>query len=329
MNDYGLIPAAEYHSVPLHPLPDTPWDYPEYSHDAIYRLPPASPERSFNGSTALLGEGPVGPRLDSHSFNDRLTSSRRTRTILTTASLLPIVSALSSFFLLLYLLDVYVTLPPTSTGARPRLSLSYSIFPYLSCVGHLREPVFKGLSFISAIFYISTFVADFFISRDITHAFAFRIARLAASVVAAILWTLVPFFSADASTHVHLYVVSVANVAGVSVKFMTYMIEHTMRRRFPPLRKDRIARISQAWKYIVFTGAARKSPFPWPVSYQTLQTHACDSRGHPRHRWDLWVSKPLGDPDARLHLLRAYSHVRYLGLGLSASERSICVVFGV
>lgn len=185
----------------------------------------------------------------SASFN------RRRRPILIISSLFPTFAATAQLLLLLYFLDVYVSLPQTPSGARPRISPVYSIWPYVACVGNIRLTAYKIFGFLIAFFYISTFALDMFVNWDCRPAKWLRWVRLLLSVVSGGALIAVVFASADDKSHLHLYLVSVQGVTFTVVKSLTWAIDHTMRRNFAGLKRDRNAVLAKRWRQAVYITA--------------------------------------------------------------------------
>ena len=179
-----------------------------------------------------------------------------TKPILIISSLFPTFAATTQLLLLLYLLDVYVSLPQSPTGARPRISPVYSIWPYVACVGSTRLTAYKIFGFLIAFFYINTFTLDMYVHWHLPTTKWLRWLRLLLSAVSGGALIAVVFASADDTSHLHLYLVSVQGVAFTAVKSLTWAIDHTMRRNYPLLRTDRNARLAKRWRYAVYALAA-------------------------------------------------------------------------
>lgn len=192
-----------------------------------------------------------------YTHSNRISSfNRRMKPLLIISSLLPTLAATSQLLLLLYLLDVYVSLPQAPDGGRPRISPVYSIWPYVACVGSIRLLAYKIFGFLIAFFYISTFAVDMFVNWDIPTAKWLRWLRLLVSCVSGGALIAVVFASADDTSHLHLYLVSVQGVALTTVKSLTWAIDHTMRRNYILLKTDRNAVLAKRWRYIVYVLAS-------------------------------------------------------------------------
>ena len=178
--------------------------------------------------------------------------SRRRKTLLIVASLFPTLAATAQLLLLLYLLDAYVSLPQTSTGARPRISPVYSIWPYIACVGSIRGTAYRTFGFLIASFYVLTFIVDMIVNWDCRPAKWLRWSRLLLSCVSGGTLIAVVYASEDFTSHVHLYLVSVQAISFTAVKGLTWAIDHELRRQYPLLITDRNALFVKRWRYVVY-----------------------------------------------------------------------------
>lgn len=194
-------------------------------------------------------------RISARSRN-RMNPARLAKPVLIISSLFPTLAATTQLLLLLYLLDVYVSLPLSPTGARPRISPVYSIWPYVACVGSTRLTAYKIFGFLIAFFYINTFTLDLYMHWHLPTTKWLRWLRLLLSAVSGGALIAVIFASADYTSHLHLYLVSVQGLAFTAVKALTWAIDHAMRRKYPLLRTDRNARLATRWRYAVYALAA-------------------------------------------------------------------------
>jgi hypothetical protein len=184
--------------------------------------------------------------------HNRTNPTHFAKPLLIISSLFPTLAATTQLLLLLYLLDVYVSLPQSPTGGRPRISPVYSIWPYIACVGSTRLTAYKIFGFLIAFFYINTFTLDMYVHWHVRTTKWLRWLRLLLSAVSGGALIAVVFASADDSSHLHLYLVSVQGVAFTTVKSLTWAIDHTMRRNYPLLRTDRNACLAKRWRYAVY-----------------------------------------------------------------------------
>ena len=76
----------------------------------------------------------------------------------------PISYAITQLLMLIYFLDLYLTLPRKGSSQPPRISPQYSIWPYISCTVSLNLTAFKIFAFLTAFFFCATFVFELSIS---------------------------------------------------------------------------------------------------------------------------------------------------------------------
>lgn len=81
------------------------------------------------------------------------------------AALPSIAAALSWTILCFYFLIWYSTLPRLPSGELPRIGLTYALWPYISCIGAVRQDAFTGGSVATAIFIVSAFSVDYYLNQ--------------------------------------------------------------------------------------------------------------------------------------------------------------------
>jgi hypothetical protein len=187
---------------------------------------------------------------------NRQPHTHLSKRLLVISSLFPTLAATTQLLLLLYFLDAYVSLPQSPSGGRPRISPFYSIWPYVACVGSTRLPAYKTFGIILAFLYINTFTLDLYIHHPLAPARYLRWLRLLLATVSGGSLIAVVFASADDTSHLHLYLVSIQAVSFTAVKSLTWAIDHTMRRHYPLLKSDRAAILAKRWRYAVYILAA-------------------------------------------------------------------------
>lgn len=175
--------------------------------------------------------------------------------ILIISSLFPTLAATAQLILLVFFLDVYVSLPQAPDGSRPRIAPVYSIWPYVACVGNIRLTAYRIFGFLIAFFYVSTFVLDMFVNWDCHTAKWLRWLRLLVSCVSGGALIAVVFASYDDTSHLHLYLVSVQAVSFTVVKSLTWAIDHALRRNYALLKTNRNAVLAKRWRFAVYVTA--------------------------------------------------------------------------
>jgi hypothetical protein len=188
------------------------------------------------------------------SVPDEHGSSQQTffkRHRLALGTCLPIFFALTQLLMLLYFLDLYLTLPRKSPSQLPRISPQYSIWPYISCTASLNLTAFKIFAFLIVFFFCATFIFDLFISLHTRPGYWLRRLLILAAMVWSALFIWLVFKSENVISHTHLYIVSVKLFTSLAIKTMSYFTDHQMRKNYPALKNDRVASISHRWKQVV------------------------------------------------------------------------------
>ena len=180
-----------------------------------------------------------------------LSQSYLERYHLALGTCLPISYAITQLLMLIYFLDLYLTLPRKSSSQLSRISPQYSIWPYISCTGSLNLAVFKIFAFLTAFFFCATFAFDLSISLHARPAYWLRRLLIPAAVLWSSLSIYLTFVSKDTISHRHLYIVSVKLLASLAIKTMSYFTAHQMRKAYPALTNDRASRVSHRWKQFV------------------------------------------------------------------------------
>jgi hypothetical protein len=164
---------------------------------------------------------------------------------------LPISYAITQLLMLVYFLDLYLTLPRKSSSQLPRISPQYSIWPYISCAGSLNPTAFKIFAFLTAAFFCATFAFDLSISLHARPAYWLRRLLIPAAVLWSGLFIYLTFASKDVTSHKHLYIASIKLFTSLAIKTMSYFTARQMRKAYPALTSDRAFRISHRWKQFV------------------------------------------------------------------------------
>ncbi|KIX09768.1 uncharacterized protein Z518_00849 [Rhinocladiella mackenziei CBS 650.93] len=165
-------------------------------------------------------------------------------------ALLPITSSFLETVLLLYLFTTYYSFPPDpETGAHPpRIAELYSTFPFISCVGSKRLPIYQGLTMCVVLLNITSTSVTFYRCRDEHIGWQTRRTGYLASVVAAGLSIWVVFAAANPDRHLHLLVTAVKGLAVFCIKATSCFMDHLQRRHYPALRKTGVFNFLLWWK---------------------------------------------------------------------------------
>ena len=101
---------------------------------------------------------------------------------------------------MIYFLFWFVSRPPLSDGAWSRIGPSYAAFPFISCVGAVRELSFKAVSITVAVLLWTAFGIDFFVGRQSPVGKFWRLGKLICSSVSSVFLIALAFASVDVSS---------------------------------------------------------------------------------------------------------------------------------
>jgi hypothetical protein len=164
---------------------------------------------------------------------------------------LPICYAITQLLMLVYFLDLYLTLPRKSSSQLPRISPQYSIWPYISCIATLNLTAFKIFAFLIAVLFCATFVFQLVIALHTGPGYWLRRLLIVLALVWSALFIWLVFASKDVTSHRHLYIVSVKVITSLAIKTISYFVGRQMRKHYPALRSDRVTTISHRWKQFI------------------------------------------------------------------------------
>ena len=176
-------------------------------------------------------------------------------------ALLPITSSLLETLLLLYLFTTYYSFPADpETGARPpRIAELYSTFPFISCVGSKRLPVYQGLTMCVVLLNIISTSITLYRCRDLPFGWHTRRTGYLASVVGAGLSVWLVFAAANPDQHLHLFVAASKAIVIFCIKATGWFVDHLQRVKYPILRQTGVVKFLLWWKVITLTFAFRMS----------------------------------------------------------------------
>jgi hypothetical protein len=153
--------------------------------------------------------------------------------------------------MLVYFLDLYLTLPRESSSQLPRIPPQYSIWPYISSIAALNLTAFKIFAFLIALFFCATFVVGLVIALHTRPGYWLRRLLVALSLAWSAMFIWLVFAGNGVTSHRHLYVVSVKVIAGLAIKTVSYFASRQMRKHYPALKSDRVTTISHRWKQFI------------------------------------------------------------------------------
>jgi hypothetical protein len=177
---------------------------------------------------------------------------------------LPLLAAMLETSLLVYFFMTYVSLPrDPETGALPRISPVYSTWPFTSCIGSLREGVYKTFAFLVAGLYQSGSLISLYLAWNKREGYWFRRVGAVAGLTSTVLLIWLTFSSEDTKTHTHLLITAAKILATLTVKLNTFICDHLDRKAKPILGTIPAAIILRRWKEVIAALSVRKySPLP-------------------------------------------------------------------
>lgn len=179
----------------------------------------------------------------------------------TIGPLLPITAALLETTLLLFLFAFYYTLPADpETGERPpRIANLYSVFPFISCIGSKRLPVYQGLTMCVVLFNFTSACISLYRGRDEVIGWQSRRTTWLVSVVSGGLAIWVVFAAANPDRHLHLTVTAAKALSIFCIKTSGWITDHLQRRKYPGLWDIGVVRFLYWWRVATLVVALRMS----------------------------------------------------------------------
>ena len=165
---------------------------------------------------------------------------------------LPLLAAMLEISLLVYFFMTYVSLPrDPKTGALPRISPVYSTWPFTSCIGGIREAVYKTFAFVVASLYQSGSFTKLYLSWDKESGYWFRRVGAVAGLISSVLLIWLVFSSGNTTTHTHLFVTAAKILATLTVKTNIFVCDYLDRKTTPILKTIPAAIILRRWKEVI------------------------------------------------------------------------------
>lgn len=233
----------------------------------------------------------------------------------TIGPLLPITSSFLEISLLLFLFTLYYTLPADPrTGQRPpRIADLYSIFPFISCIGSQRLPVYQGLTMCVVLINLASTSIGFYRGRDDRIGWQSRRTNWLVSVVSGGLAIWAVFAAANPDTHLHLTVTAAKALSVFCIKTSSWITDHLQRRSYPGLWQTGVVRFLVWWKAITLVVAFRTYKPCFSLGRLMLDSNR-DNDGS-CHFW-LLQCKCRRDPNTRSKMLLDHGNGSSSRMGL-------------
>ena len=134
--------------------------------------------------------------------------------------------------MLLYFVIWYLGLPRDDAGRSPQICESFSLWPYISCIGAMRLSFFRGVCVTMALLISTSFLLLCYLSAQISSAIWLR--RLAAffAIVSSSALIALSFEPIDSAPTTHLVSTSIQIFAMGNTKFFDWISNSVIRRSF-------------------------------------------------------------------------------------------------
>jgi hypothetical protein len=156
---------------------------------------------------------------------------------------------------MIYFLFYFVTRPAEPDGSWPRVGPSYAGFPFISCIGAIRETSFKSVSITVAILLWVGFGIDYAIGSRSPVGIWWRRGKLALACISNAFLIALSFASVDDHHKLHLIFTSFQIIGMGLCKVCDWNLGQAMRFRTPQNRY--LAKV-KIWKRIAATVAGRE-----------------------------------------------------------------------
>lgn len=156
---------------------------------------------------------------------------------------------------MIYFIFWFVSRPPLPNGAWPRISPTYAAFPFISCVGSVRELSFRMVSITVAVLLWTAFGIDYKLGRRSPVGKWWRMGKLVLSSVSSVFLIALSFASVVDSHTNHLIFAGFQIICMGLAKGCDWNLNRAMRARTPT---NRFLKISRSWKRVVTIISTRK-----------------------------------------------------------------------
>lgn len=154
---------------------------------------------------------------------------RHSRRLLAMPNLLATFSWLS---MLVYYTCWYLTLARDEKGRHPQICQSFSLWPYISCIGEKKPTVFRVVCITMAILISTSFLLLCRLGSPIAPGLWLRRAAAFFAIVSSCALVTLSFFAVDEAPTAHLAATSVQIFAMGNTKFFDWMANSVIRRGF-------------------------------------------------------------------------------------------------
>jgi hypothetical protein len=156
---------------------------------------------------------------------------------------------------MIYFFFYFITRKSESDGSWPRIGPSYAMFPFISCVGAVRELSFKTVSIIMAVLLWTGFGIDYVVGSRSPVGLWWRRGKLFLSSTSSVFLIALSFASVDAHHRLHLIFTSFQIICMGLSKVCDWNLARDMRERTP---NNRYLKRSKVLKRIAAIIAGRE-----------------------------------------------------------------------
>ena len=149
--------------------------------------------------------------------------------------ILALPNLIATFFwlsMLIYFMVWYLVLPLDEKDRHPKICESFSLWPYISCIGEKRLPVFRAVCITMAVLITTSFVLVCHLGRRIAPGLWLKRAAAFFAILSSAALVTLSFKSIDEAPTAHLVSTSVQIFAMGNTKFFDWMSNSMVRKAF-------------------------------------------------------------------------------------------------
>ncbi|KIW72347.1 hypothetical protein PV04_00546 [Phialophora macrospora] len=154
---------------------------------------------------------------------------------------------------MIYFLFYFTSRPAQEDGSWPRIGPSYAGFPFISCIGAVRELSFKSVSVLVAVLLWTGFGIDYVVGSRSPVGIWWRRGKLLLASTSSVFLIALSFASVDEHHDLHLIFTSFQIICMGSAKGCDWNLARLMRKRTP---SNRFLNRSRRWKKVAATIAS-------------------------------------------------------------------------
>jgi hypothetical protein len=134
---------------------------------------------------------------------------------------------------MIYFFWYFVTRPALPDGSWPRIGPSYAAFPFISCIGAVRELCFKTISIVVAVLLWTSFGLDYYIGSRSPTGRWWRLAKLVSASISNAFLIALSFSSVDRHHTLHLIFTGHQIIGMCIAKGCDWQLQNALRWHTP------------------------------------------------------------------------------------------------